>query len=242
MTTPFTMRDMWTKKGGDDASSDESDEEWDEEPWLCAEDFREKLNVSDEEWPYFQAIFERKTSMRDLEVGVPTEMIPGKLYIGDSSCVRAEYTETLRSLGITAVLNVAANQGSPADQKYLAPMWKKGIEDETVLYKAIACDDDIEYPLLKNHWDAACEFLDRALAQGRPVLVHCVQGLNRSGLIVCAYYMLHTKTSLVPAVEFLRSKRGPEALKNPGFMVQLVRFAAEHDLLGEKTTVHEETA
>jgi len=164
--------------------------------------------------------------------GVPVEIIPGKLYIGDADCVKEGYKENLRERRITAVLNMAANKGTPADPSYLASEWKEGMKDGSFLYKDIQADDDKKYPLIEKHWDEAEKFINDAISKNRPCLVHCVQGQNRSGLIVCAYYMVDKQIDIVAAVEHLRKKRGTEVLKNPGFQRQLVQLARRENLLG----------
>ena len=174
--------------------------------------------------------------------GIPVEIIPGKLYIGDAQCVREDYKKCLQKHKISAVLNMAAVKGTPADPKYLATEWKEGKDCGTFLYKAILAEDHSMYPLLENHWQEAQQFLVEAQSMDRPCLVHCVAGQNRSALIVCAFYMIYTQTSLVKTVEHVRLCRGSEVLKNDGFKRQLVQLARHQGLLGGKPLVGNQTS
>merc|ERR1712224_850861 len=91
------------------------------------------------------------------------------------------------------------------------------------------------YPLLENHWREAKEFLDNAIVtENRACLVHCVAGQNRSGLIVCAFYMLYKNITVVEAVKYVRTQRGTEVLNNRGFQRQLVSLAKANKCLGPK--------
>merc|ERR1712224_508304 len=63
-------------------------------------------------------------------------------------------------------------------------------------------------------------------------VVHCQAGLNRSVLIVAAYYMMETRTPVLETVRHVRKQRGNLALCNEGFQQQLVAMARKRDLLG----------
>ena len=237
--TSLTMRSKWTKVEGDsDSDSDSSCCDWDDSDsecdWLddhgdvasgCA-----TVDCDDRRW---MKALRHTEETEDMSKGIPVEIIPGKLYIGDSDCVREECREQLHKQNITAVLNIAANKGTPADPKYLAREWKEKADNGSFLYKAIAADDAKTYPLLENHWREAKEFLDNAIVtENRACLVHCVAGQNRSGLIVCAFYMLHKQINILEAVKFVRSRRGTEVLKNKGFQHQLLQLAKAEKCLG----------
>eukprot|EP00978_Attheya_sp_CCMP212_P046336 scaffold385530_cov54-Attheya_sp.AAC.1 len=210
----MTKRSEWTKID-DDSNSDCGWDDGDSDSecgWF---------DSFDEDRPWLLALRHMEQT-GEMPQGVPVEIIPGKLYIGDSLCVREEYKEQLRDHNIMAVLNMAGNPGTPADPTKRACEWKEKTDNGSFLYKAIGADDTKTYPLMENHWDEAKNFLDRAIMQEkRACLVHCVAGKNRSGLIVCAYYMLHKQVSVLKAVEDVRSRRGTEVLKNEGFQRQL---------------------
>lgn len=224
-------RSKWTKDVEESDSDDDWDGSWDDEMPSAVEPIRY-------DQPWIRAIA-HKPRVEDMPTGIPVEIIPGKLYIGDAQCVREDYKAYLKQQKISAVLNMAAVERTPADPKYLAKEWKKDERRGSFLYKAICADDAPTYPLLENHWQDAKQFLDKAFAENRPCLVHCVAGQNRSGLIVCAYYMVYTQTTLVETVALVRLHRGTEVLKNDGFKRQLVQLARQEGYLGPKPAVDE---
>jgi protein-tyrosine phosphatase len=63
------------------------------------------------------------------------------------------------------------------------------------------------------------------------VLVHCSQGINRSGVIVAAYLMLHERLPVLQVVQLCASKRHA-FLWNDSFQEQLIELAWHHSLLG----------
>ena len=99
--------------------------------------------------------------------GVPVKIVPGELYIGDADCVKEGYKKNLHERGITAILNMVANKGTPADLSCLASEWKEGMEDGRFLYKDIQADDHKTYPLIKKHWKEAEKFIKGFHAQAR---------------------------------------------------------------------------
>ena len=76
--------------------------------------------------------------------------------------------------------------------------------------------DQEEYPMLKKHLDDAVTFLDQQRAFKRQVLIHCVAGSNRSGVIAVAYLMRVGGMALEDAIRHVVSRR-PIVLYNEGF-------------------------
>jgi protein-tyrosine phosphatase len=114
---------------------------------------------------------------------------------------------TLEAHGITAVLNIAG----PVALK------RKTI-NTGIQYKRITAIDEPDYPLFQNHWQDALDFIKSSTENGKgKYVVHCVARMNRSGLIVTAYYMLNTQTPVLETVKHLRKQRGNMALCNEGF-------------------------
>jgi len=93
-------------------------------------------------------------------------------------------------------------------------------------------DEDIS-----QHFDVACDFVERAREEGCKVLVHCAAGRSRSASIVIAYLMKYEHMTLRRAYLHLKSRR-PIVRPNLGFFRQLLRL--ERSLFGlESLTEHE---
>ena len=144
--------------------------------------------------------------------------ITQNLYLGDAGC--AADMERLKSLSITHVLNCAAGETRDMSAVYL----QHGMQS-----MAVAARDDASCSLLDGHVDVEA-FLKTARTSGK-VLVHCVQGLNRSGLVVAAA-LVRDGVSVIDAVRTLRARRGNDALSNTNFQRRLVRYAARMGRLG----------
>jgi len=77
---------------------------------------------------------------------------------------------------------------------------------------------------------AARVVTERVKASKR-VLVTCMQGRNRSGLVsALSLYLLGVKPS--EAVNIIKNKRQRHALSNPRFVEALLRLPAHHPLMG----------
>ena len=148
---------------------------------------------------------------------LPVDVTPN-LYLGDAGC--AADVERLKSLSITHVLNCAAGETRNMSGVYV----QHGIQS-----MAVAAKDNENCALLDGHVDVEA-FLKTARTSGK-VLVHCVQGLNRSGLVVAAA-LVRDGVSVIDAVRTLRARRGNDALSNTNFQRRLVRYAARMGRLG----------
>jgi predicted protein tyrosine phosphatase len=189
-----------------------------------------------EDWPWVWGI--RDASFLDWKQGLSDDEIQAQalrqndlpapitdnVYLGNA--VSVESVASLKARGITAVLNVA---GPLALRRKTINAYKKhGIE-----YKRINAEDELDYPLLQNDWQEAFEFIKASTKDGKgKCVVHCMAGINRSGLIVSAYHMLTTRTTVLETVKHVRKQRGNVALCNEGFQQQLVAMARINNLLG----------
>lgn len=148
------------------------------------------------------------------------------VYWGSAMSVESKISQ-LQTLGITSVLNMAGHA--------LKAETAKEYEKYGIKFKRIDAEDENDYDLLGNHWDEAYEFIKSSTEDGKgKCVVHCVAGINRSGLIVAAYHMLLTKSTVFETVKHIRAQRGNLALSNEGFQQQLVAIARLNDLLGAK--------
>jgi dual specificity protein phosphatase-like protein len=83
-------------------------------------------------------------------------------------------------------------------------------------------EDDVD-----PHVRQLASFVAALVTSGRRVLVHCTEGLNRSGVVVARALMEMGKTAN-EAIELVRRTRGPsvdgfQALNNPAFVDWLLR-------------------
>ena len=149
----------------------------------------------------------------------PCEILPW-LYLGDAAS--AADPATLTGFSITHVLNV-----SETDAAYDLAATRAG-----VAYKQVDGRDGED--TLAALWDECWKFVQecRAAKDGK-VLIHCVTGVNRSGLVATAALMVHEQMPVLSALRHVRARRG-EVLTNGSFRESLVRMAAERQLLGPK--------
>ena len=161
-------------------------------------------------------------SMQQSNLPVP---ITDNVYLGNAISVKD--VALLESLGVTAVLNMAGKQAQ------LCKSTIKAYETRGIRYKRINAEDDENYNLLQNDWDEAFEFIKASTRDGSgKCVVNCVAGINRSGLIVAAYYMMTTQSNVLETVKHVRKQRGNFALCNESFQQQLVSMARMNNLLG----------
>lgn len=151
---------------------------------------------------------------------MPVEILP-YLYLSNARC--AHDIEVLKARRITHVLNTAGVNGRAVSGLYK----RAGI---------LVCEfdgRDVEgFPILRRYLHRARRFIQLAKqAQGK-VVVHCVAGLNRSGIIVAAEYMLATRSNVLDTVAHCRRQRGDMCLCNRSFQAQLVALARAEGLLG----------
>ncbi len=69
------------------------------------------------------------------------------------------------------------------------------------------------------------EFVDEQRRAGRPVYVHCHQGISRSGMVVVAYLMAKHGWTRYEALAYVRTRR-PGVRPNPAFMERLQEWEA----------------
>lgn len=153
---------------------------------------------------------------------VPKEMskILDHLYLG--SFEDALNKTKLSKKGIKYILNVV--------DKY-------DIDSETgeefygtdFVYHGFTSFDEESYNIF-DHFQDSYDFIDTAKRNNSKCLIHCMAGINRSGVIATAYFMLHERCGPITAVDHVFSVRGM-LLSNYGFIERLVKFADEHDLL-----------
>merc|ERR1712150_175889 len=114
-------------------------------------------------------------------------------------------------------------EGSNADIDFAA----LGIEHVDIIGH-----DEPGYKMLATHLETSRAFIERSRAAGGRCLVHCIGGVNRSGVLVAAEVMLGEQLPVLEAVMHCRRARGPIYLTNEGFQLELISLAKKSGLLG----------
>ncbi|EEP76045.1 predicted protein [Uncinocarpus reesii 1704] len=146
----------------------------------------------------------------------PIAGVPG-LYISDRFGARSR--ALLESHNIKYVLSATCEHDLPAWDEATRAM---------ISIKHLDIDD---HPLqdIIHYLKEACDWVHAALQEGstqadlqRPVgvLVHCIQGISRSGAIIVAYLMRYRALSYFDALAMARESR-PIIKPNQGFALQL---------------------
>ena len=171
-------------------------------------------------------------------VDLPVEILPW-LFLSDRTS--AMNMTKLKDRGMTHILSVHA--ADLREDRY----YHNRLEDTGIVHKRIQCEDVEGYDMIGQHWDECLAFLTTVRDQhnvaatihsdgeGPPpsrVVVHCVAGINRSGLIACAAYMVLERKLLIPTVQYCLRQRGGSLLWNRSFQDQLCHLAQRENLLG----------
>ncbi|XP_015795340.1 dual specificity protein phosphatase 3 isoform X1 [Tetranychus urticae] len=147
---------------------------------------------------------------------VPTdpynEVFPN-IYVGDGTT--ALCTSLLRRLGITHVLNAAWGKSRSLN---LVNTNESFYRDAGIEFMGIEALDMSTF-LLSPHFEAAADFIDKAIITGGKVYVHCRQGISRSATLVLAYLMIKRDFTVQEAVRTVRRER--DIIPNEGFLKQL---------------------
>jgi len=153
---------------------------------------------------------------------VPRKMtkILDHLYLGDFE--DATDLKELEKHGITHILNTVHDyyENCKTGAEFYGDQYK---------YHGFTSDDDERYPIM-NHFKESYDFIESARSTNGKCLIHCMAGINRSGCLATAYYMLHKNTGPISAAQHIFDSRGM-LLSNSGFIERLVNFAVEQGLL-----------
>jgi hypothetical protein len=77
---------------------------------------------------------------------------------------------------------------------------------------------------IASHFKPAIEFITYARMDKKAILVHCQQGVSRSGAIILAYLMFQLKSTLYQVWHYVEGICGKHADPNLGFQKQLLEF------------------
>ena len=143
----------------------------------------------------------------------PTQIRPNLILGADKD---ARDLETLRSLGVTHIVNAAAD----CDCHY----------EDAFQYLHVKLFDSPQENIAK-HLARVLEFLKEVNGSGGVVLVHCQQGISRSCSLVLAWLMAHEGLSMDEALADVRTKRS-FVKPNEGFAKQLREFERSLNTMG----------
>ncbi|KAI0213508.1 Dual specificity protein phosphatase 26 [Lamellibrachia satsuma] len=139
------------------------------------------------------------------------------LYIGGEEVARD--LNFLRSSGIYHVVNCASGYANTGPDFY----------GKDFSYMGFDAQDDSSYDIMQ-HFQQVYDFIEKARLSGGKVLIHCLVGVNRSGVLAVAYCMLHKNLGPISAARFVKGSR-KMVLTNDGFQRRLVAFARERGML-----------
>ena len=178
-------------------------------PWIKA------LNVIVQNEPY-EPVFGQE---------LPVQVSPW-LWISDEASID-EKMSSFPNLGITHVL--LTNVMEPGEVEY----FRSELEHFGINHHYVGGHDEEGYDMIENHWDECRNFLQHVYDSEGKVVVHCVGGRNRSGLIACAALMVFERITVLDVVKLVKRKRFT-LLTNLSFQWQLCLLAAREGLLGPK--------
>lgn len=165
-----------------------------------------------------------KNRHNEENVELPVELLPWLLLSDRKSALNIN---KLKNCRITHILSVHAV--APREELY----YQDRLEGTGIIHKRVSCDDTEGYDMIGRHWKTCLEFLKQVKNNNGRVVVHCVAGINRSGLIACAAHMVLEQLPLVEVVQHCLQKRGA-CLWNRSFQNQLCELAQREGLLGPK--------
>mmetsp|Transcript_31708 Transcript_31708/g.37292 ORF Transcript_31708/g.37292 Transcript_31708/m.37292 type:complete len:243 (+) Transcript_31708:104-832(+) len=198
---------------------------------------KETYLPSENDWPYVWAIrdaeildwkksvegertAEEIQKLAKAQANLPVEIAP---YLYLCGAKHAHDVSLLKEKGITHVLNVAGMAGQGPIEEY---------KNANIHVLNIDADDEEGYQMLSLHYEKAYNFIESARISGGKCVVHCVAGINRSGVIVASVYMMNEKVNILDTVAHCRIKRGNCFLWNSTFQEELVAMARKEERLG----------
>lgn len=156
-----------------------------------------------------------------------TEVVPGQLVLGNAASARD--IQLLRRLGVRRVVNV-----SPQTVRLGAAVYERSAAGQILEYREVWADDLPDYCIM-DHFDEVWDVISRSRDDGGACLLHCEQGVNRSGALMCAAHMRLTMPGarMAPEELFWRSWKaisearggGRGIVTNVSFQRQLLLFA-----------------
>ena len=130
--------------------------------------------------------------------------------------------DLLKQTGITHIINTVHNIN---DYHETGP----DFYGKEFVFMGFYSEDKEDYPILE-HFEKVHSFINLARDQNGKVLIHCMAGINRSGCLATAYFMVEQNIGPITAANAVFEKRGV-LLTNKGFIKQLVKLSVDRKLL-----------
>ena len=137
----------------------------------------------------------------------------------------------LKKNGITHIIDTV-NPMSNDNMKNSTKMTQikpKILSETNIEYMGFLSQDADDYPIM-NHFDVVFQYIESVRGKGGKCLIHCIEGINRSGVLATAYLMVKEQMTPVGAVRYVLARRGM-ILSNTSFIVALILLAKEKKLL-----------
>eukprot|EP01084_Bolivina_argentea_P068643 124938_1 len=193
---------------------------------LCKKSSRKKVDISNLSSQQINKIYLENMNKilrkwyNDIDPDkLPITKIKENIYLGNQN--DSENINLLTSMQITHVLNCA---GLDIQNKYPLEIKQHKID----------ADDEVWCNIITQYLQECIEFINECLQNNGKILIHCVQGVNRSATILIGYLMYSQNMNILEAVELVIKRRG-KILDNKSFRQQLVDYAQSINRINNTT-------
>ena len=168
--------------------------------------------------PHYDAINTIIYSPDDFYIPNSATQLDDCLYLG--SIQDAGDITKLKENGVTYIINTAESHFK--DDEFQT----KHLYDQTFKYMGFNAEDADDYPIMK-HFEEVHAFIEEARKNNAKCLLHCMRGVNRSGVLATAHIMVRNNVGPITATQMVYKKRGM-LLTNPSFVSQLLIYAKDN--------------
>ena len=151
-------------------------------------------------------------------------MLDDCLYLG--SIEDAKNVDLLKSHKITYIINTVEDETSLSPKETNST---NSLYDDSFKYMGFSSEDAMDYPIM-DHFKETHAFIEKARENNAKCLIHCMRGVNRSGVLATAHIMVKNNLGPITAAQIVYKKRGM-LLTNPSFVSQLLFYAKENQYL-----------